>query len=193
MAAAEGETFHALIVGLFFFRIEFPPCVQWFTIEFDSQCGTAQVEDYLLVSIPKTPMPVACNGQTSSISILEQSHCLLDDMAGDAIDGFSSFDSQNLGICKNARFSTSVDSYGRDRKACGDEDEWHVAQMFNKWVRWDKCNGRNIYLENRIRILGHRIGRRMLSFCLETKSHCRWKQPRTMHAINTQIHLASSA
>lgn len=120
------------LMDYFFFRIEFPPCVQWFTIEFDSQCGTAQVEDYLLVSIPKTPMSVACNGQTS-ISMLEQSHCLLDDVAGvDGVDGFSSFDSQSLGICKNARLSTSVDSYGRDRKAGGDEDEWHVAQMFNK-------------------------------------------------------------
>lgn len=104
--------------------------MQWFTIEFDSQCGTAQVEDYLLVSIPKTATSVACNGQTST-SALEQSHCLLDDI-GDAIDGFSSFDSQSLGICKNARFSTSIDSYGRDRKTSGDEDEWHVAQMFNK-------------------------------------------------------------
>lgn len=56
---------------------------------------------------------------------------MLDDI-GDAIDGFSSFDSQSLGICKNARLSTSVDSYGRDRKTSGDEDEWHVAQMFNK-------------------------------------------------------------
>lgn len=34
------------------FGVEFPPCVQWFTIEFDPQCGTAQPEDYLLVSIP---------------------------------------------------------------------------------------------------------------------------------------------
>lgn len=34
------------------FCVEFPPCVQWFTIEFDPQCGTAQPEDYLLVSIP---------------------------------------------------------------------------------------------------------------------------------------------
>lgn len=33
-------------------RVDFPPCVQWFTIEFDSQCGTVQPEDYLNVSIP---------------------------------------------------------------------------------------------------------------------------------------------
>lgn len=36
-------------------RVEFPPCVQWLTIEFDSQCGTAQLEDYLLLSIPLRP------------------------------------------------------------------------------------------------------------------------------------------
>ena len=27
-------------------RVEFPPCVQWLTIEFDPQCGTAPMEDY---------------------------------------------------------------------------------------------------------------------------------------------------
>ena len=34
------------------YRVEFPPCVQWLTLEFDPQCGTAQLEDYLLISIP---------------------------------------------------------------------------------------------------------------------------------------------
>lgn len=34
------------------YRVEFPPCVQWFTIEFDPQCGTVQPDDYLNVSIP---------------------------------------------------------------------------------------------------------------------------------------------
>ncbi|XP_043660407.1 E3 ubiquitin-protein ligase highwire [Drosophila teissieri] len=37
------------------YRVEFPPCVQWLTIEFDPQCGTAQLEDYLLLSIPMRP------------------------------------------------------------------------------------------------------------------------------------------
>lgn len=39
------------------YRVEFPPCVQWLTIEFDSQSGTAQLEDYLLLSIPMRPPP----------------------------------------------------------------------------------------------------------------------------------------
>lgn len=34
------------------YRVVFPPCVQWFSIEFDPQCGTAQPEDYLTLSIP---------------------------------------------------------------------------------------------------------------------------------------------
>lgn len=34
------------------FRVDFPPCVQWFTVEFDAQSGTIQPEDYLNVSIP---------------------------------------------------------------------------------------------------------------------------------------------
>lgn len=38
------------------YRVEFPACVQWMTIEFDTQCGTAQLEDYLLVSLPIRPM-----------------------------------------------------------------------------------------------------------------------------------------
>lgn len=117
-------------ISIYSRSIEFPPCVHWFTIEFDPQCGTAQAEDYLLVSIPKASASGACNSQTT-VSPLDQSHCLLDDM-GDAMDGFSSFDSETLGICKNARLSTSVASYGRERKSAGDDDEWHVAQMFNK-------------------------------------------------------------
>lgn len=38
------------------YRVEFPLCVQWLTIEFDSQCGTAQLEDCLLVSLPVRPL-----------------------------------------------------------------------------------------------------------------------------------------
>lgn len=134
-------------------------------------------------------MSVAYNGQTS-ISTLEQSHCLLDDIS-DAVDGFNSFDSQSLGICKNARLSTSADSYGRDRKSSGDEDEWHVAQMFNKWVRFDKRGGET-NIHKLYFILGHRIGRRTLLYCPETKSPCRWKPQRITPAISMQIYSVSS-
>lgn len=47
----------------------------------------------------------------------------------DNIDGF---DCENVGICKNARLTTSVDSFTKDRRPGVDDEEWHIAQMFNK-------------------------------------------------------------
>lgn len=108
-------------------RVEFPPCVQWFTIEFDPICGTVQGEDYLLVSIPKQASMLSPNVTVSS----EQSCSQYDDP--DAMDGSTSFESDNLGICKNARLTTSFDSFAKEKKSTnGEEDEWHIAQMFNK-------------------------------------------------------------
>ncbi|XP_054723026.1 E3 ubiquitin-protein ligase MYCBP2-like [Uloborus diversus] len=34
------------------YRVTFPSCVQWLSLEFDPQCGTAQVEDTLQIYIP---------------------------------------------------------------------------------------------------------------------------------------------
>lgn len=86
--------------------------------------GTAQPEDYLLVSIPKQA-PVI-----STTSVTPDQSCSQYDEP-DAIDG--SFDSDNLGICKNARLTTSFDSFAKERKTGNsEEDEWHIAQMFNK-------------------------------------------------------------
>lgn len=109
-------------------RVEFPPCVQWLTVEFDPQCGTAQLEDYLLVSVPKSSASIASSVHTQTS--IEQSQCLDD---ADALDGFSSFDSETLGICKNARLTTTTDFFTRNRKSFADDEEWHVAQMFNKY------------------------------------------------------------
>lgn len=51
----------------------------------------------------------------------------------DTVDGTASFDSDNLGICKNARLTTSFDTFSKAKKTgSGEEDEWHIAQMFNK-------------------------------------------------------------
>lgn len=115
---------------LFVSRVEFPPCVQWLTIEFDPICGTAQPEDYLLVSIPKQATTV-----TTTLTSPDQSCSQYDE--SDIVDGSTSFDSDNLGICKNARLTASFDTLGKERKSGGsggggDEDEWHIAQMFNK-------------------------------------------------------------
>lgn len=87
--------------------------------------GTAQPEDYLLVSIPKQA-PVL----TTSVPPQDQSCSQYED--SDAIDGSNSFDSDNLGICKNARLTASFDSFAKERKSGSEEDEWHIAQMFNK-------------------------------------------------------------
>lgn len=88
--------------------------------------GTAQPEDYLLVSIPKQA-PVL----STSNPPLDQACSQYED--SDAIDGSTSFDSDNLGICKNARLTASFDSFGKEKKSSnGEDDEWHIAQMFNK-------------------------------------------------------------
>lgn len=94
--------------------------MQWFTIEFDPQCGTAQIEDYFLVSIPK-----------SSTLATPASHLVVNGDDIDSVDGFIA-DNSNPGICKNARLTASTDSFLNDRKFAGDDEEWHVAQMFNK-------------------------------------------------------------
>lgn len=82
--------------------------------------GTAQPEDYLLVSIPK---------QTTSVSI----NSLQSYDEHDNNDGSNSFDSDILGICKNARLTASIDFFSHDRKSNSEDDEWHIAQMFNKY------------------------------------------------------------
>lgn len=74
-------------------RIEFPPCVQWFTVEFDHQCGTAQPEDYLVVSIPTKP--------SSNLSVNWDSG--KQSMFSDGSKGlFESCHSDKFSICKNA-------------------------------------------------------------------------------------------
>lgn len=34
------------------FKVSFPECVRWISVEFDPQCGTAQPEDVLRLLIP---------------------------------------------------------------------------------------------------------------------------------------------
>lgn len=88
-----------------------------------------QPEDYLLVSIPKQAAMLSAN----VASPFDQSCSQYDDP--DAMDGSTSFESEHLGICKNARLTTSFDSFAKEKKSTsGDEDEWHIAQMFNKYA-----------------------------------------------------------
>lgn len=99
-----------------YFRIEFPPCVQWFTIEFDPQSGTAQPEDNLLISIPKHP-----KSRTTTYNIDRFA------MGITADDGTSG--SQNNGICRNANITTSTQSVKESGHSSS--DDWYVAQIFN--------------------------------------------------------------
>lgn len=98
----------------FYFSIEFPPCVQWFTIEFDPQSGTAQPEDCLLVSIPKHPrMRSAAQGQDKS---------------------FQTFDDCGSGhfpISRNAHIVSSIQSLRDQHTDPTVGDDYYVAQMFN--------------------------------------------------------------
>lgn len=88
---------------------------------------TAQPEDYLLVSIPKQLTILS----TTTVTTPDQSGSQYDEP--DAVDGSTSFESDNLGICKNARLTASYDSFSREKKSgSGEDDEWHIAQMFNK-------------------------------------------------------------
>lgn len=78
-------------MALLHFRVEFPPCVQWFTVEFDHQCGTAQSEDYLVVSIPTKPS-LTVNWDSAKQSIFSDGSRGL----------FESYHSDKFSICKNA-------------------------------------------------------------------------------------------
>lgn len=92
--------------------------------------GTAQPEDYILISIPKQVLSTTLTNSTDP-------SCSTYDECDASIDASTSFDSDNLGICKNARLTTSFESFAKERKSgSGEEDEWHIAQMFNKPSHW---------------------------------------------------------
>ena len=103
------------------FRVEFPPSVQWFTVEFDQQCGTAQPEDYLIVSIP--------NRATNPINLIPPSPTitnLVDNMQND-----------KFSVCRNAYISTSVttnkDDDGFPKKIVEDNDSF-IIKMYNRYT-----------------------------------------------------------
>lgn len=96
------------------YRVEFPSCVQWMTLEFDPQCGTAQLEDYLTISIPLRS------------SLVEQT-C----QASQELDNNSFKNKQSAGICKNASIISSFreNSFRQDSDTV--EQEWIIVKKFN--------------------------------------------------------------
>ncbi|XP_041440248.1 E3 ubiquitin-protein ligase MYCBP2 isoform X6 [Xenopus laevis] len=49
------------------FKVAFPECVQWISVEFDPQCGTAQPEDVLRLMIPGKNVHTSGFGSKSSV------------------------------------------------------------------------------------------------------------------------------
>lgn len=98
------------------YRVEFPACVQWLTIEFDAQCGTAQLEDYLLVSMPTRPLLNCEPGPTHD----------------DYYDILDNNIKTNRGNCKNATLIATCYKAPawRDIQPTIDPD-WIVVKKFN--------------------------------------------------------------
>lgn len=100
------------------YRVEFPPCVQWLTLEFDEQCGTAQLEDALLISVP---MKQVANVQPC-LDTAPEFHDILDNNVKSA-----------KGLCRNAALITSC--YNSPMDLCEQElltdSDWIMAKKFN--------------------------------------------------------------
>lgn len=99
------------------YRVEFPPCVQWLTIEFDSQCGTAQLEDYLLVSLPVRPVV-----NTETPSNHDDYYDILDNNV-----------KTNRGMqSKNANLMTACYKLPTEKNTQNkNEPDWFVVKKFN--------------------------------------------------------------
>ncbi|KAL9885814.1 MYC binding protein highwire isoform 2-T2 [Glossina fuscipes fuscipes] len=103
------------------YRVEFPACVQWLTIEFDAQCGTAQLEDYLLVSMPTRPLL----------------NCEPGPIHDDYYDILDNNIKTNRGNCKNATLIATCYKAPawRDIQPTIDPD-WIVVKKFNTPSNW---------------------------------------------------------
>lgn len=106
------------------YRVEFPSCVQWLTIEFDPQCGTAQLEDYLLVSVPMRPLITTEMCQTN-----EDYYDILDNN----IKSRGSNTGANAGgQCKNATLLTACYKTPLQKESeHKTEPDWFVVKKFN--------------------------------------------------------------
>lgn len=95
-------------------------------MEFDHQCGTAQPEDYLVVSIPTKPS----TNLPSNWDSAKQS------MFSDGSKGlFESFHSDKFSVCKNAIITsyTSIKDGDNVKSVIGpdQEDDRFIVKAFN--------------------------------------------------------------
>lgn len=103
------------------YRVEFPPCVNWFTVEFDNQCGTAQPEDYLLISIPNSiKNKVTGKGEDSEGAggFLHQEKIINDG------------GNYKFGVRKNVDVVTSSCT-NKDQKELSKDNDWIIIKKFN--------------------------------------------------------------
>lgn len=101
------------------YRVEFPPCVQWLTLEFDEQCGTAQLEDSLLISVP---MRQVANVQPQCQDNSQEFQDILDNNI-----------KSNTNVRRNATLITSC--YNSPMNLCEQEhlsdSDWMMVKKFN--------------------------------------------------------------
>lgn len=134
--------FQQKINYFFFSRVEFPATVQWFTVEFDPQCGTAQLEDNLFISIPNRnphhnnpPSYEESNVANSKFSVLKNATI-----------------STSILATTNTKVPTSASSLPTD-----DLDNQIIVKTLNMNSQWP---------QSALILPGHRV-----NFTLETASH----------------------
>lgn len=99
-------------------RVDFPPCVQWFTIEFDAQCGTVQPDDYLNVSIPAQSLSNSGPKSNGGCDADSQHH----QRRIESVSSLCSMADDNAGVVAMAA------NQGRDDNS----DDWIVVKRFNR-------------------------------------------------------------
>ncbi|XP_055684525.1 E3 ubiquitin-protein ligase highwire isoform X1 [Lutzomyia longipalpis] len=101
------------------YKVEFPPTVQWFSIEFDPQSGTAQPEDALLLCIPKFRLPAS---RPRTAHQCEES--MNSKKSVDVITSYSSVNDDNAWNILNPRSP--------------DDENWIVVKKFNTPSQWNQ-------------------------------------------------------
>lgn len=134
------------------FRVCFPETVQWFTIEFDPQCGTAQPEDCLYVSIPQR-MDEKSERSLSGPTIIP--------VTGDQQDANKSGDEYRFTVCKNTTITTVNSDPNDDDETEAADASRHgaacVVRQFNTPGAWTQAA---------LVLPGNRV-----DFSLETATH----------------------
>lgn len=121
--------------------MEFPASVQWLTLEFDPQCGTAQLEDNLFISIPnKSP-------HVNSPSTVEPANA----------------SNAKFSVNKNATISHSIlSATDKDSAPCG----FLSGDYLDKQVVVKTLNMNSQWPQTALILPGNRV-----NFTLETASH----------------------